>query len=58
MKTRQEQIKYLKNLKDEEIDFSDIPKVTDFTYWKPNPFFKPVKVQLSAKIDMDIFAYG
>jgi uncharacterized protein (DUF4415 family) len=57
MKTRQEQIKYLNNLKDEEIDFSDIPEVTDFKNWKPNPFFKPVKVQLSAKIDKDIFAW-
>jgi len=57
MKTRQEQVEYLKNLKDKDIDFSDIPEVTDFTNWKPNPFFKPVKVQLSAKIDKDLLAW-
>ena len=50
MKTRKEQIEHLKNLKDEDIDYSDAPAVTDFTNWQPNPFFKPVKAQISAKI--------
>jgi len=27
------------------------------TAWEPNPFFKPVKAQLSAKIDRDILAW-
>ena len=57
MKSRQEQIRYLKNLKDNDIDFSDAPEVTDFTNWQPNPFFKPVKAQLSAKVDKDIMAW-
>ena len=57
MKTRKEQLEHLKNLKDEDIDFSDIPEVTDFKDWQPNPFFKPIKTQLSAKIDKDIFAW-
>lgn len=37
VKTRKEQIEYLKNLKDEDIDYSDAPAVTDFTHWEPNP---------------------
>lgn len=57
MKTRKEQIEYIKNLKDEDIDFSDAPEVTDFTNWQPNPFFRPVKAQISAKIDKDILAW-
>jgi uncharacterized protein (DUF4415 family) len=57
MKSRQHQIEYIRNLKDEDIDYSDAPEVTDFTNWHPNPFFKPIKVQLSAKIDKDIFAW-
>lgn len=57
MKTRKEQIEHLKNLKDEEIDYSDASAVTDFTNWQPNPFFKPVKAQISAKIDKDILAW-
>ena len=56
-KTRDEQLNHLKNLKDEDIDFSDIPEVTDFTGWSTNSFFKPVKVQLSAKVDKDILAW-
>lgn len=56
-KTRKQQIEYIKNLKDDDIDYSDAPEVTDFTHWEPNPFFKPIKVQLSAKIDKDIFAW-
>lgn len=57
MKTREEQIKYLKNLKDEDIDFSDAPEVSDLSGWQPNSFFKPIKVQLSAKVDKDILAW-
>lgn len=57
MKTRQEQIEYLKNLNDDDIDYSDAPAVIDFTNWKPNPFFKPIKAQLSAKIDKDILSW-
>lgn len=57
MKTRQEQIEFLKNLKDEDIDYSDIPETTNFISWQPNPFFKPIKSQLSAKVDKDILAW-
>ena len=38
-KTRKEQIEYIKKLKDEDIDYSDAPTVTDFIDWQPNPFF-------------------
>ena len=57
MKTRQEQLETLRKLKDEDIDYSDIPEITDFTNWQPNPFFKPIKAQLSAKIDKDVLAW-
>ena len=30
-RTREEQIEYLKNMPDSEIDYSDIPPITDFT---------------------------
>jgi uncharacterized protein (DUF4415 family) len=57
MKTRTEQIEYLKNLAYDDIDYSDIPAITNFTNWEPNPFFKPVKTQISAKLDKDIVAW-
>lgn len=56
-KTRKEQIEYIKQLKDDNIDYSDAPAVTDFVDWQPNPFYKPIKAQLSAKVDKDILAW-
>ncbi len=52
-----EELKALANMKDEDIDYSDIPEITDFTGWEPNPFFKPVKAPVSAKLDKDVIAW-
>ena len=48
------------NLKDEDIDFSDIPEVTDFSKfrpWEQREMFKPVKVSVTCKLDADIVAW-
>jgi len=44
---------------DDKIDFSDIPELTE-KFWKnavPNPFYKPVKKQVTLRIDADILAW-
>jgi uncharacterized protein (DUF4415 family) len=44
---------------DSEIDLSDIPEATE-EFWKnavPNPFYKPVKKQVTLRIDADILAW-
>lgn len=44
---------------DSEIDLSDIPELTD-DFWKnaqPNPFYKPVKKQISLRIDADVLEW-
>jgi uncharacterized protein (DUF4415 family) len=44
---------------DDEIDFSDIPELTE-KFWQnavPNPFYKPVKKQVTLRIDADILAW-
>ncbi len=44
---------------DSEIDFSDIPPLTE-EFWQnavPNPFFKPVKKQVTLRIDADVLAW-
>jgi uncharacterized protein (DUF4415 family) len=49
-----------KNLKDEEIDYSDIPEITDFSKfrpWEQRQMFKPVKVAVTCKLDADIVAW-
>jgi len=44
---------------DREIDYSDIPKLTE-KFWQnamPNPFYRPVKKQVTLRIDADILAW-
>jgi hypothetical protein len=54
---RAKQIKRLKEISDEAIDFSDIPEACDTEGWQPNLFFKPVRKQISPQIDMDLVAW-
>ena len=47
-------------IKDEDIDYSDIPEVTDFSRlrpWEERRMFKPVKVAVTCKLDADIVAW-
>jgi uncharacterized protein (DUF4415 family) len=44
---------------DSEIDFSEIPPLTD-SFWKNavrNPFYRPVKQQLTVRLDADVVAW-
>ena len=44
---------------DSEIDFSDIPPLDD-SFWKNavrNPFYRPVKQQLTVRLDADVVAW-
>lgn len=44
---------------DSEIDFSDIPEAGE-SFWKnavPNPFYRPVKKQLTVRLDADVVAW-
>jgi len=47
-------------IKDEDIDYSDIPETTNFTNfrpWEQRQMFKPVKVAVTCKLDADIVAW-
>jgi uncharacterized protein (DUF4415 family) len=44
---------------DSEIDFSDIPPLTE-SFWKyavRNPFYRPVKQQLTVRLDADVVVW-
>ena len=41
-------------MKDEDIDLSDMPEVTDFTGWTRGKFYRPVKQQLTLRLDADV----
>ena len=46
-------------IKDEDIDFSDIPELTakDFERAIENPYYRPVKKAVSARLDADVIAW-
>jgi len=46
-------------IKDEDIDFSDIPPLTE-KFWKnavKNPLYRPVKKQVTLRIDADVLEW-
>jgi uncharacterized protein (DUF4415 family) len=56
---RKRELAELAKKPDSEIDFSDIPELTE-TFWQnavPNPFYRPVKKQVTLRIDADILAW-
>jgi uncharacterized protein (DUF4415 family) len=56
---RKRRLEKLSRLPDEEIDTSDIPELTE-KFWQSavrNPFYRPVKQQLTLRLDADIIAW-
>jgi uncharacterized protein (DUF4415 family) len=51
---RQAEIEALAALSDDEIDTSDIPEVRDWSGAKRGMFYRPIKRQLTLRIDADI----
>jgi uncharacterized protein (DUF4415 family) len=54
-----EAIARMKAIKDEDIDFSDIPPLTE-KFWKNavrNPLYRPVKKQVTVRIDADVLEW-
>ena len=49
----------LASMPDDKIDYSDIPPLTN-RFWKHavrNPFYRPVKQQLTVRLDADVIAW-
>lgn len=56
---RRRELAELAKRPDDEIDYSDIPELTE-KFWQNavrNPFYKPVKKQVTLRIDADILAW-
>lgn len=57
---QRKQLDTLASMKDEDIDYSDIPELTE-KFWKNavrgNPFFRPVKKAVSLRLDADVIAW-
>ena len=59
-KNKEEQLAYLKNLKDEDIDYSDDVGITqnEINLIRPNQlFYKAIKKKISFTLDMDIVSW-
>lgn len=39
---------------DSEIDFSDIPEITDFTGFEVGKFYRPIKESITIRLDSDV----
>jgi uncharacterized protein (DUF4415 family) len=49
----------LAQMPDEDINFSDIPELTE-KFWRNavrNPFYRPIKKQLTLRLDADVIAW-
>ena len=44
----------LATLSDDSIDLSDMPEVTDWTGWQRGKFYRPVKRQVTLRLDADL----
>jgi uncharacterized protein (DUF4415 family) len=57
--TRKRKLAQLASRPESEIDFSDIPPLKE-SFWKDairNPFYRPVKQQLTVRLDADVVAW-
>ena len=54
-----EQLQALRNLRDEDIDFSDVPPITDFTGWRRVSDLVPEenKQQITLRLDAEVLAF-
>lgn len=53
------QLERLRAMPEEEIDTADIPELSD-AFWKNavrNPFYRPLKQQLTIRLDADVLAW-
>lgn len=49
-----ENLKSLAKRPDEEIDYSDIPEITDFSGFEVGKFYRPVKEAVTVRLDADV----
>lgn len=53
-KEQQEEIKALQEMPDEEIDYSDIPSVTEWSGAVVGKFYRPIKQTVTIRLDADV----
>jgi len=56
-KSQAKQIRALKSMKDDEIDFTDILEKTDWSKAVVGKFYRPIKKSLTIRVDADVLAW-
>jgi uncharacterized protein (DUF4415 family) len=56
-KNQVKELRALSRMKDEDIDFSDIPERLDWSNAVVGKFYRPVKKSLTIRIDADVLAW-
>jgi uncharacterized protein (DUF4415 family) len=56
-KNQAKQLRTLARMKDEDIDYSDIPPLTGNEKFVVGKFYRPVKKSLTIRIDADVLAW-
>ncbi len=56
-RTRKAELEALAALPEDEVDLSDIPEVRDWSGAKRGLFYRPVKKQLTLRLDADVIAW-
>ena len=56
-KSQAREIRTLKRMKDQDIDLSDIPEMTNPTKVVVGKFYRPIKKSLTIRIDADVLAW-
>jgi uncharacterized protein (DUF4415 family) len=51
------EIRALRRMKDNDIDFSDIPELTDWSKAIVGKFYRPIKKSLTIRVDADVLAW-
>jgi len=53
----EETLRATEAMTDDDIDLSDMPEVTDFSGWERGAFYRPVKQQVTLRVDRDVLAW-
>jgi uncharacterized protein (DUF4415 family) len=51
------ELEALARMPDESIDLSDMPEVTDWSGWERGKFYRPIKKQVTLRLDADLIEW-
>ena len=53
-KEQMEEIQMLRDMPDEDIDYSDIPSISDWSVAEVGKFYRPIKQTVTIRLDADV----